>query len=286
MASDPTASTTSAAPSLRGRGEQRVRQLFGTHRRVGDGLGPGAAFVIRLADENPHGAEEARDDAGQRPYRPGTQYDHGSGKRKRAEPKRMDARCNRLGQHRNVGRQLVVDDVSATRRNRARTRRTHRAVFPRRARGADRCSRGRNGSSSTARREPGGSPRRGYRPALRHSGDADITSPMSSCPMMSGGVRRGLLVATPWTSLPQIPARSTLTSTSPSPTRRHLDVHDVECPSGGVHQGTHQATAPPCPATHTTRSPSARRPAPPGRDAPSPGTRRRRGTARGARARR
>ena len=99
-------------------GEQPVRELFGTHRRVGDGLGPGAAFVIRLADENPHGAEEARDDAGQRPYRPGAQYDHGSGKRERAEPKRMDARCNRLGQHRNVGGQLVVDDVSATRRNR------------------------------------------------------------------------------------------------------------------------------------------------------------------------
>ena len=56
--------------------------------------------------------------------------------------------------------------------------------------------------------------RRPTRPSLPAA--ASTTSPTSSCPMISGGARRGLRVATPWTSLPQIPARSTLTSTSPA----------------------------------------------------------------------
>ena len=57
--------------------------------------------------------------------------------------------------------------------------------------------------------------------------------------MISGGARRGLLVATPWTSLPQIPARSTRISTSPSRGDRRLDVEDVERSLQRVDEGAH-----------------------------------------------
>ena len=93
-------------------------ELVRMDRRVRDGNGPAAALVVRLADDESSGAEQAGDDAGQRADRPGAEHDHGCRQRQRAQPERVDARGNGLGEHRDVGVQPVVDHVDARRRHR------------------------------------------------------------------------------------------------------------------------------------------------------------------------
>ena len=124
--------------------------------------------------------------------------------------------ATRLGQHRDVGVERVVDEVDAAHRHRDEL-----------AEAAGPCPADELAVLADVL-EPGAAARGRAARHLRVHGHAaaderprlparaDVTSPTSSCPMISGGARRGLLVATPWTSLPQIPARSTLTSTSPS----------------------------------------------------------------------
>ena len=67
------------------------------------------------------------------------------------------------------------------------------------------------------------------------------TSPVSSWPMISGGVRRGLRVATPCTSDPQIPAAETRSGTSPGADLLDRHVEHLERPGLGVDQGSHRS---------------------------------------------
>ena len=187
---------------------------------------------------------QAGDDGGEHPDRPGAEHDDRPRQRERAEPERVDAGGERLGQHRELGVEPVVDEVDAAHRH------GDELAEAARPRAADELAvladvlRARSGSS---RQTPHGTC--GFTATRRPTSSsppaaAATTSPTSSCPMISGGARRGLRVATPWTSLPQIPARSTRISTSPSRGDRRLHVEDVERALQRVDEGAHRVVYP------------------------------------------
>src|SRR5205823_4037555 len=119
-----------AGPEQRdGRGSRRVRTDrvndkvgAGAHRllehgrlddRVREQSRPRAALLTRFADDDPARAVETRDDGGEHPDRPGAEDDDRAGKGKRAQPERVDAGCDGLGEHGDVGVEVVLDDMDA-----------------------------------------------------------------------------------------------------------------------------------------------------------------------------
>src|SRR5205823_11349536 len=78
---------------------------------------PRAALLARFADDDPARAVETRDDGGEHSDRPGAEDDDRAGKDKRAQPERVDAGGDGLGEHRDVGVEVALDDMDAARRH-------------------------------------------------------------------------------------------------------------------------------------------------------------------------